>query len=410
MGPSLPITHALPLFPLMGVSGAGPHMKIYCLPPMHLHSSAHSPAVRDAREVQVFCPLLLDVLRGEGARAQRLLRLIHWSPARDADDECCLVWGASASSDAESSIPSPVDALTGVLEVQLDTLVHKASIARHHHRPSGVAGGHGRDIEALLPLLVDPLEGEGVGHLVGLLGVWRALGHDHECAATQRPCHGCDVVALLPLLHDPLLGQELLNQRVHLRSELGAGIHDERPQVLAARHTADEQPIFIALLHVLVHSAVGHVVVVALLHGPVRVVHRDPLCGRQPQAHPLAWRIIIHQVALCFTRPLLAHFDGPVCEDGPADGRPTQGFKQAHARVVLGLLIEFQVEHALRKLSKCWRSVAAQHLSRGPHLLLANQVALVITLVPLPRQPALQQEQQRVRQGLKVVSSAGRAP
>eukprot|EP00983_Pelagomonas_calceolata_P055110 1143983-Pelagomonas_calceolata.AAC.4 len=46
----------------------------------------------------------------------------HTVPARDADDECCLVWGASASSDAESSIPSPVDALTGVLEVQLDTL------------------------------------------------------------------------------------------------------------------------------------------------------------------------------------------------------------------------------------------------------------------------------------------------
>lgn len=62
-------------------------------------------------------------------------------------------------------IPSAMDALRGILEVELYALVHKAGIARHDDRPAGVAGGHGRHVEALLPLLVDPLEGERVRHL-----------------------------------------------------------------------------------------------------------------------------------------------------------------------------------------------------------------------------------------------------
>merc|ERR1712072_785349 len=38
----------------------------------------------------------------------------------------------------------------------------------HDHRPSLTGGGHGGHIEALLPLLVDPLEGERVAHFVAL--------------------------------------------------------------------------------------------------------------------------------------------------------------------------------------------------------------------------------------------------
>lgn len=58
-----------------------------------------------------------------------------------------------------------MDAFGGVLEVQLHALVHVASVARHHHGPARVRGGHGSHVEALLPLLVNPLEGERVRHL-----------------------------------------------------------------------------------------------------------------------------------------------------------------------------------------------------------------------------------------------------
>ena len=64
-----------------------------------------------------------------------------------------------------ASVPSPMDALGGVLEVQLHALVDVARVAGHDHRPARVAGGHAGHVEALLPLLVDPLEGEAVRHL-----------------------------------------------------------------------------------------------------------------------------------------------------------------------------------------------------------------------------------------------------
>lgn len=79
----------------------------------------------------------------------------------------------------------------------------------------------------------------------------------------------------------------LVAQVVHLLRKACARIHDESPQVLAAGHRGDVQAVVIALLHVLLHTVVGHVVVVALLHGPVRVVHRDPLGGGQPQPDAL---------------------------------------------------------------------------------------------------------------------------
>ncbi len=53
-------------------------------------------------------------------------------------------------------------------------------------------------------------------HLVRLLCVRRALGHDDKAAAAGAASHGSDVEALLPLGHDPLLGQELIAQVIHL--------------------------------------------------------------------------------------------------------------------------------------------------------------------------------------------------
>ncbi len=60
-----------------------------------------------------------------------------------------------------------MDAFRGILEVELDALVDVAGVARHDDGPARVRGGHGCHVEALLPLLVDPLEGERVRHLAG---------------------------------------------------------------------------------------------------------------------------------------------------------------------------------------------------------------------------------------------------
>lgn len=48
--------------------------------------------------------------------------------------------------------------------------------------------------------------------------------------------------------------------------------------------------------------------------------------------------------------------------------------------------------------------VPAEHVCAGRHFLLAHQEALVVALVPLPRQPPLQQEEEGVCQGLEIVS------
>ena len=61
-----------------------------------------------------------------------------------------------------ASIPAAMDALAGVLEVQLHALVDEAGVARHDDRPARAAGGHAGHVEPLLPLLVDPLKGERV--------------------------------------------------------------------------------------------------------------------------------------------------------------------------------------------------------------------------------------------------------
>ncbi len=60
---------------------------------------------------------------------------------------------------------------------------------------------------------------------------------------------------------------------------------------MAAGHRGDVQAVVVALLDVLVHTRVGHVVVVALLHGPVRIVDGDPLRRRQAQPDLLLGRL-----------------------------------------------------------------------------------------------------------------------
>ncbi len=77
----------------------------------------------------------------------------------------------------------------------------------------------------------------------------------------------------------------------YLCGEAGASVHDEGPELMAAGHRGDVQAVVVALLDVLVHSRVGHVVVVALLHGPVRVVDGDPLRRRQAQPDLLLGRL-----------------------------------------------------------------------------------------------------------------------
>ena len=56
-------------------------------------------------------------------------------------------------------------------------------------------------------------------HLVALLGVGSALGHDYEGGTASGSGHGCDVESFLPALHDPVLGQEVhAAQLIHLDS------------------------------------------------------------------------------------------------------------------------------------------------------------------------------------------------
>jgi hypothetical protein len=60
---------------------------------------------------------------------------------------------------------------------------------------------------------------------------------------------------------------------------------------MTAGDRGDVQAVIIALLHMLVHACVGYVVVVALLHGPVRVVDGDPLRRWQAQTDLLLGRL-----------------------------------------------------------------------------------------------------------------------
>lgn len=54
--------------------------------------------------------------------------------------------------------------------------------------------------------------------------------------------------------------------------------------------------------------------------------------------------------------------------------------------------------------------VAAEHVRACGHLLLAHKEALVVALVALPRQAALEQEEERVRERLEVVAARRGAP
>mmetsp|Transcript_23442 Transcript_23442/g.73476 ORF Transcript_23442/g.73476 Transcript_23442/m.73476 type:complete len:486 (+) Transcript_23442:112-1569(+) len=374
----------------------------------------HGPAVGHLGNVQVLVPLLLHVLRGEGARAQRLLRLqavVQRPLARHAKHERRLVGRGRAASDAEARVPAAVDALGRVHEVQLHALVDEAGVAGHDDAPAGAAGAHGGHVEALLPLLVDPLEGEAVAHLVRLLCVLRALGHHHQAVAAHAPGERGDVEALLPLLHDPLLGQEGVGELVHLVREPCARVHHEGPQLVHARHGAHEQVVVVALLHVLGDALGRHVVVVALLHRRMGVVDRDPLGGGHPHADLLLRLRVVVLVLQALAGALAELALGRALgEDGTEGAGAAERLEERDEVPVLGLLVELHVDHDLHELAEGRGRVAAELLRRRRHLLLADEVALVVALVPLPREAPLEEEQQCVGERFEVVAAAARPP
>lgn len=56
-------------------------------------------------------------------------------------------------------------------------------------------------------------------------------------------------------------------------------------------------------------------------------------------------------------------------------------------------------------LAECLVGVAAQHVSAGRHLFLADKEPLVVSLVTLPWQAALEQEKQSVRKRLQIIAA-----
>mmetsp|Transcript_5316 Transcript_5316/g.13089 ORF Transcript_5316/g.13089 Transcript_5316/m.13089 type:complete len:532 (-) Transcript_5316:1130-2725(-) len=370
-------------------------------------SSADGAAVRDARNVQVLAPLLLDVRGGERGRAQRLLRLVLEGALHLRQDEGRLVVRGRGARDAVARVPALVDALAGVVEVQLYALLQDARGARHDDRPLVVGRGHGGHEEALAPLLLDPLEGERVRHLVALLREAGALGHDHQRRHVVAARDAGDVVPLLPLLHDPVLGQEgVVVHLVDLLRELGARVHHDGPQVGTAGHAADVQPVLPPLLHVHQQAAGVDVVVVPLLHGRMLVVDGDPLLGAQAGAHLLAWRRRL-RVCLKVAAPALLAHNGLERSVNlqRALRQVDNGLKQANVLGVVGLLLELEIDHDVGELAEGVVAHAAQLLRARRHLLAAHPVALVVAQVALPGQAALEQEQQRVGQRLQVVAA-----
>ena len=49
--------------------------------------------------------------------------------------------------------------------------------------------GHACDVEILLPLLLDPLKGEGITDLIALLRIPGALAHHHQGTAMAAACN-----------------------------------------------------------------------------------------------------------------------------------------------------------------------------------------------------------------------------
>jgi len=247
-----------------------------------------------------------------------------------------------------------------------------------------------------------------VSCLVRLLGVGGALGHDDEGGAGGGAGHSGDVVALLPALHDPVLGEELGGQVEHLRREARPGVHDEGPELLAAGHARQVEAVVVALLHVLRHARAGDVVVVALLHGLAGVVDGDPLLGREAEADLLLGQDHL-LLGLEVARALLADLLEALEEDGAVGARLGELEEPHPEHGVLWLLVKLGVDDGLSELLEGRGAVAAELVGGRLHLLLADEVALVVPLVPLPREPPPEQEEERVGQRLEVVPARRRA-
>ena len=85
-----------------------------------------------------------------------------------------------------------------------------------------------------------------------------------------------------------------------------------------------------------------------LLHRSVSVVHGDPLGSGKAEADLLPGPLVIKHV-IRLTHALLANLDA-LDEDGSLGRRATQGLKQAHERLVFGLLVELEVYNRLGEL------------------------------------------------------------
>ena len=105
-----------------------------------------------------------------------------------------------------------------------------------------------------------------------------ARGHfreRHQNGEGKITCDCGDVEALVPLVHDPLLGQEGVGRHaVHLAGEARASIHDHRPKLPGAPHTRDKQAVGHALGHMHVQAVPAHIVVVPAQYQIRRIVRR----------------------------------------------------------------------------------------------------------------------------------------
>lgn len=148
---------------------------------------------------------------------------------------------------------------------------------------------------------------------------------------------------------------------------------------------ADRQVVLVTLLYVLVDPLGDHVVVVALFHGGMLVVDGDPLQGCHPYPYPLTLLqdLGIHILPLALLAQQLLRFSQL---DDSLGHLINQGFEEGDVVIVLGLLLELEVDDAIGKHPESVHSPLAQGLGAGVHLLLTYPVSLILPLISLPRQ------------------------
>lgn len=99
---------------------------------------------------------------------------------------------------------------------------------------------------------------------------------------TQQPCHMSHSTKQPQTQRH--VSKDQYNGNRHIRTTTpGHTTAHKRGTDLATGNTGDVEAVIIALDHVLLHPYIGDIVMVALLHRPVCIVHGDPLRRRQSQ-------------------------------------------------------------------------------------------------------------------------------